>query len=140
PPGQLRSISKSASSPLKPRHHDLVARGVCGVHLQPYADTAMAHFPGQRRGRGRPFLARAGQPLLDPNFQNENPPGRATTGAARDLVCPARTNRGFEHKRQFPGLSSPRRFAFRVAPLNALVAEEEVRAPTERQMAWLSSI
>src|SRR5262249_15074959 len=83
-------------------------------------------FPGQGGGAGRAFPNTSAAAAPSPTLQNENPPGRATTGAGRDLACPARTNRGFEHKRQFPGLSSPRRLAFRVAPLHALVAEEEV--------------
>ena len=73
------------------------------------------------------------------NLANENPPGCATTGAARDLVCPARTNRGFEHKRQFPGLSSPRRFAFRVAPLNASDKPGEVDASVHAMRRVLGS-
>jgi hypothetical protein len=28
------------------------------------------------------------------------------------LICPSRTKAAFEHKRQFPELSSPRRFPF----------------------------
>ena len=46
------------------------------------------------------------------NPANENPPESTTSGAGRDLACPVRTNLAFEHKRQFPELSSPRRFAF----------------------------
>jgi hypothetical protein len=86
------------------------------------------HFPGAKDEAREAFPGASEAVRARPNLQNENPPGRATTGAGRDLACPAHTNRAFEHKRQFPGLSSPRRFAFRVAPLHALVAEEEVRA------------
>src|SRR5215813_12845711 len=55
----------------------------------------------------------------------------ADVPASRDfngLICPAPANALSERKRQFSELSSLRRFAFRVATLHALVAEEEVRA------------
>jgi hypothetical protein len=55
----------------------------------------------------------------------------ADVPASRDfngLICPAPANALSARKRQFSELSSLRRFAFRVATLHALVAEEEVRA------------
>jgi hypothetical protein len=55
----------------------------------------------------------------------------ADVPASRDfngLICPAPANALSERKRQFSELSSLRRFAFQVATLHALVAEEEVRA------------
>ena len=55
----------------------------------------------------------------------------ADVRASRDfngLICPAPAEALSERKRQFSELSSPRRFAFRVAPLHAPLAEEELRA------------
>src|SRR5262249_36713564 len=55
----------------------------------------------------------------------------ADVRASRDfngLICPAPAEALSERKRQFSELSSPRRFAFRVALLHAPLAEEELRA------------
>jgi hypothetical protein len=47
-------------SPQTPRHSYLVAPPICGVHLQPYGDTGMAHFPAYgRKLAGAAFSTRA---------------------------------------------------------------------------------
>src|SRR5262245_22120155 len=50
------------------------------------------------------------------------------------LICPSRTKAAFEHKRQFPKLSSPRRFAFelprdmRPKPIFAFLSVQRILA------------
>jgi len=41
-----------------------------------------------------------------------SPAGVPASYDFNSLICPSRTKAAFEHKRQFPELSSPRRFAF----------------------------
>jgi hypothetical protein len=71
------------------------ARGVCGVHLQPYADTAMAPiFLGPRTRHGRPFLARARRSALDPTSKMKTRLGFLPAGLHRSRPRSRRYIRG----------------------------------------------